>query len=142
MCLWEVEVIFAIFSFWRVSFTKTCWIISKFFHQLLRWSYGFNPPLYIDMQLLKNVSISGINPTLNNGVQSFYGIGGNFCSYFAKDVCLCSSMWYWSLSFSVLSRWWSQCDVNIVGWVLDFPFTLEFWKSFGSACASCSLTGS
>ena len=30
------------------------------------------------MQLLKNVSISGINPKLNNGVQSFYSIDGIF----------------------------------------------------------------
>ena len=115
----------------------------KNFHQLLMWSYCVNPSLYIHMQLLKNFSISGINPTLIYGVQSFYGIGGIFCSYFAKDVCLCSSMRYWSLTFFfcvflvLVSGWWWTCKMSF-----GFPSTLEFWKCFRSACASSFLTGS
>ena len=72
------------------------------------------------------------------------GLGGFFCSYSAKDICLCSPMWYWSLTFlfcviSVLvSGWWWPCRISFLG----FPSTLEFWKSFRSACVSGSLTGS
>ena len=101
-------------------------LYKKKIHQPLRWSYGFNPSLYIDMQLLKNVSISGINPTLNKRVQSFYGIGGFFIllvfcwaylplfiyvilvSFFFYVISVLVSVWCWycrmSFGFSFPSR--------------------------------------
>ena len=131
------------FSFWRVSITNTWWIISKTFtnywcdHIVLILHYTFICSYW------RIFSISGINPTLIYGVQSFYGIGGIFCSYFAKDVCLCSSMRYWSLTFFfcvflvLVSGWWWTCKMSF-----GFPSTLEFWKCFRRACASSFLTGS
>ena len=113
-------------------------------HQLLRWSYGFHPSVYIDVQLLSNISISGINRTLNKHVQSFYGIAGFFVLLVFCWAYL-SLFIYVILVFSFIFLGYLVVGIRVmVTCRMSFGFlsTLEFWKSFRTACASSSLTGS
>ena len=68
--LYYVEVVPSMPTFWRVFILNGCWILSKAFSvsiEIIIWFLSFNLLIWfftlIDLHILKNPCIPGINPT-------------------------------------------------------------------------------
>ena len=90
---------------WRVFIINQCWILSKVFLHLLRWSYGLYSSLcwcgitisitLSNLQILKNPCIPGINPT---------------CSW-----CMVLLIYCWIQIASILLRIFASVFISDIG---------------------------
>ena len=98
--LYYVEVFLLCDHFWRVFIINGCWILSNaFFSHLLRWSWGLKSLLmwycHVDLCILKNPCITGINPT---------------CSW-----CMMLLMCCWSWFANILMKIFTSMSISDIG---------------------------
>ena len=124
---------------WRVFIINGCCILSKAFSvtiemivsflsfNLLKWCITL-----IDLHILKNPCITGINPTWSWWMILWCA---GFCSLvFCEDfLCRCSSvifacsfLFLWHLCLVLVSQWWWSCRTNL-GVFLPLQFFGRVW---------------
>ena len=91
---------YSVTTFWRVFIINGCWILSNaFFSHLLRWSWGLKSLLmwycHVDLCILKNPCITGINPT---------------CSW-----CMMLLMCCWSWFANILMKIFTSMSISDIG---------------------------
>ena len=104
--------------------------------EMIIWLLSFNLLIWcitlIDLHILKNPCIPGINPTWS-WCMSFL-----ICCWilFAKillRICIYVHQWYWLVVFffcGVFVWFWYQGDGGLIEWVWKCSFLCNFWKSF------------
>ena len=135
-------------TFWRVFIINGCWILSIAFPasiQMIIWFFFFSLLIWciilVDLCLLKNPCIPGIDPTWS------------WCMILLICCCILFAsilwgflhlihQWYWSVIFffcSIFVWFWYQGDGGLVEWVWACSFLCNFWKSLRRMGVSSSL---
>ena len=135
--------------FWRILIINGCWILSKAFYapiEIIIWLLSFNLLIrcitLIDLPILKNPCIPGINPTWSWCMsflmccwilfaKIFLWI---FASMFISDTGLQFYFFVCCLCLVLVSGWWRPCRMS-----LEVFLPLQFFESFRSIGISSSL---
>ena len=134
--------------FWKALIINGCWILSKAYSastEITIWFLSFSLLIWyitlIDLHILKNPWIPGINPTYQS-VWAFWCVAEicllKFCW---RCLHLCSSvMLAYSFLFCVVFLWfWYHGDGGLQEWIWSVPSSAIFWKSFRRIGVSSSL---
>ena len=126
-------------AFWRVFIINGCWLLSKVFSvsiKIIIWFLFFNLLIWciilIDLHILKNPCIPGINPTW-----SWYIILLMCCWILFASILfrffVYLHQWYWHVTVSfvtflvLLSVWYWPCRLNL-GVCLPLQFFGRVWE--------------
>ena len=124
-------------TFWRVFIINRCWILSKAFSastEMIIWFLFFNLLIscitLIDLHILKNPCIPGINPTWSwyiiivhvVGFSLLIPYGRCFTSKFMRDIGL---KFYFTV-FIVFVWFWYQGDAGLIEWIWKWSFLCNF----------------
>ena len=133
--------------FWSAFYHKWCWILSKVFSasiEIIIWFLSFSLLIWcialIDLYILKNHYILGLNPTwlwCMSLLICCWILLLEFCWGFlplcSSVILACNFLFLWCLWF------WNQGDGGLIEWVWSVPSSGIFWKSLKRIGASSSL---
>ena len=126
-------------AFWRVFLIiNGCWILSKAFSasiEIIIWLLFFNLLMQwitlIDLHILKNPCIPGINPNWSWCMSFLVCCWILFAKILFRILHLCSSViWACSFLFLCCLWFWSQGDGGLVERVWECSFLCNFLKQF------------
>ena len=130
---------FALPAYWRVFIINGCWILSKAFSasiEIIMWFLSFGMLIWcitlIDLHILKNPCIPGINPTWSWCMILLMCCWVCFLVSCWEFLHLCSlEMLACSFIFSDIFVWfWYQCDGCLVEWVWECSSLCYVLKEF------------
>ena len=131
--------------FQSVLIINRCWILSKAFCasiEIIIWFLPFNLLIFVHINLciLKNPCIPGINPTWSWCMSFLMCCWILFAKILLRILHLCSSVILaCSFLFCVVFVWFSyQGDSGLIEWVWKCFFAV-FWKYFKTIGISSSL---
>ena len=136
----SLEVFLPLQFYKRVFIINWCWILSKAFSasiEIIIWVLSINLSMWyitlIDLHILKNTCIPGINLTWSWCMSFLMCSWILFASILLKIFFVCVHQWYWPLVFfyCVVFVWvWYQDDGGLGGWVWKCSFLCNFLKEF------------
>ena len=123
-------------TFWRVFIRNGCWIWSKAFSasiEMITWFLFFSLFMWcitmIDLWILKNPCIRGINPTWSWCMMFLMYMCMQFANIFVEGFCIYVDEWYWPVIFffCVIFFWfWYQSNSGFIEWALECDFLSNF----------------
>ena len=125
--------------FGRVLIINGCWILSKAFSvsiEIIIWFLSVNlliwPITLINLHLLKNPCIPGINPIWSRCMSFVMCCWILFAKFCWEFLHLCSSVIFkCNFLFCVFFVWfWYQGDGGFIEWVWKCSFPCNFLKEF------------
>ena len=124
--------------FWSVYIINGGWILLKAFSasiEMLIWLLSFNLLIWcitlIDLRILKNPCIPGINPTWSLCMSFLKCCWILFAKILLRIFASIVYQWYWPVVFffCVVFVWfWYQGDGGLVEWVWKCSFLCNFFE--------------
>ena len=123
---------------WRVFIINRCWILSKAFSasiEIIIWFLSFNLLIWcitlIDLCLLKNLCIPGINSTWSWCVRFLMCSWILFAKILLRIFCIYAHQGYWPVVFLFCVVWfWYQGDGGLVECVWKCSFLWNVLEEF------------
>jgi hypothetical protein len=137
---------FSFSRFFRVFILKACWIFSKAFFYVLRWSCDYCPWLCLCFYMLIYLPMLTHICILRRKkyfimIYAFFNVSLNWVHKYSIEAFLHIYQRNWSTvpSMCVLIQMWHQGSTHFIGWFTDYSFCFYFIESFWSVASSSSL---